>query len=268
VVTDRPALRLLVDERRMGRSRAALTALGCELAVLLAVVSAPGSAVVLFADSFSGPPGLITNEYAAHHPADAASRLSPDWVVTSGSLFGGGGVATDGAIDRGRVDAASTVTTDSAVFRAYTRAWFEPSYSIRFDARVGPPARPAGAAWDGFHVIVCARSPASAYYVSVARRDGRSVIKKKTAGGPVAGGSYAAVSPYRPFVFPRGRFEPVRIDVTRNDNESVSIDLYVAGRQIVSATDEGSAVYDGAGRIGLRADWTQVWIRDFEVVAG
>jgi hypothetical protein len=39
---------------------------------------------------------------------------------------------------------------------------------------------------------------------------------------------------------PRDRFEPVRIDVTRNDNESVSIDLYVAGRQIVSATDEGS----------------------------
>ena len=52
--------------------------------------------------------------------------------------------AKDGAIDRGRVDAASTVTTDSAVFRAYTRAEFEPSYSIRFDARVGPPARASG----------------------------------------------------------------------------------------------------------------------------
>ena len=56
--------------------------------------------------------------------------------------------------------------------------------------------------------------------------------------------------------------------MTRNDNESISIDLYVAGRQIVSATDEGSAAYDGLGRIGLRADWTQVWIRDLEVVAG
>ncbi|RDJ92968.1 hypothetical protein B4Q13_25155, partial [Lacticaseibacillus rhamnosus] len=41
-----------------------------------------------------------------------------------------------------------------------------------------------------------------------------------------------------------------------------------AGRQIVSATDEGRAVYSGAGRIGLRADWTQVWIRDLRVVAG
>lgn len=268
MVTDRPALRLLVVERRARRSRAALAALGCEVALLLALVSAPGSSVVLFADSFAGPRGLITNEYAAHHPADVSSRLSPAWLVTSGSLFRGGGVATDGAIDRGRVDAGSTGTTDSAVFRAYTRARFEPTYSVRFHVRVGPPARPVGPAWDGFHVIVCARSPASAYYVSVARRDGRAVIKKKTAGGPVAGGSYRAISPYRPFVFPRGRFEPVRIDVTRNDNDSVSIDLYVAGRQIVSATDGGSAAYAGAGRVGLRADWTQVWIRDLEVVAG
>jgi hypothetical protein len=268
VVSDRPTLRLLVDERRGRRRHAALAALGCELAVLLAVVSAPGGSVVLFSDSFSGPPGLITNEYAAHHPADAHSRLSPRWVVTSGSLFASGGTATDGAIDRGRVDAGSTGTTDSAVFRAYTRAWFEPSYSIQFEARVAPPSRPSGAAWDGFHVIVCARSPASAYYVSVARRDGRSVIKKKTAGGPIAGGSYAAISPYRPFVFADDRFEPIRIDVTRNENRSISIDLYVAGRQIVSATDEGRAAYSGAGRIGLRADWTQVWIRDLRVVAG
>jgi len=267
VVTDRPALRLLVVDRRARRSRAALAALGCEVALLLAVVSAPGSSVVLFADSFAGPPGLITNEYAAHHPADASSRLSPDWIVTSGSLFGGNGVATDGAIDRGHVGPASTGTTDSAVFRAYTRARFEPSYSIRFDARIGPPARPSGPAWDGFHVMVCARSPAAAYYVSVARRDRRSVIKKKTAGGPVAGGSYRPISRYRPFRFPDGRFEPVRIDVTRNGDESVSIDLYVAGRLVVSATDEGSAAYAGAGRIGLRADWTQVWIRDLQVVA-
>jgi hypothetical protein len=266
-VSDRPTLRLLVDERRGRPSRAALAALGCELALLLAVVSAPGDAVVLFADSFSGPPGLITNEYAAHHPADARSRTSPGWVVTSGSLFEAGSAATDGAIDRGRADAGSTGTTDSAVFRAYTRAWFEPSYSIRFDARVAPPARPAGPAWDGFHVIVCARSPASAYYVSVARRDGRTVIKKKTAGGPIAGGSYAAISPYRSFAFPEDRFEPVRIDVTRNGDESVSIDLYVAGRQIVSATDATRAAYSGAGRIGLRADWTQVWIRDLRVTA-
>lgn len=187
--------------------------------------------------------------------------------MTSGSLFEAGGMATDGAVERGRVDPGSTGTTDSAVFRAYTRAWFEPSYSIRFDARVAPPARPSGRAWDGFHVIVCARSPASAYYVSVSRRDGRSVIKKKTAGGPIAGGSYAAISPYRSFAFPLGRFEPVRIDVTRNDNRSISIDLYVAGRQIVSATDRASGAYAAGGRIGLRADWTQVWIRDLRVVA-
>jgi hypothetical protein len=50
-------------------------------------------------------------------------------------------------------------------------------------------------------------------------------------------------------------------------DESVSIDLYVAGHQIVSATDETDAAYSGAGRIGLRADWTQVWIRDLAVVA-
>ena len=58
--------------------------------------------------------------------------------MTSGSLFASGGTATDGAIDRGRVDAGSTGTTDSAVFRVYTRAWFEPSYSIQFDAGVAP----------------------------------------------------------------------------------------------------------------------------------
>jgi hypothetical protein len=47
-----------------------------------------------------------------------------------------------------------------------------------------------------------------------------------------------------------------------------TIDLYVAGHLVVSATDEADAAYSGAGRIGLRADWTQVWIRDLEVVAG
>jgi hypothetical protein len=79
--------------------------------------------------------------------------------------------------------------------------------------------------------------------------------------------TYRAISPYRPFAFPLDRFEPVRIDVTRNADESVSIDLYVAGHLVVSATDETDAAYSGAGRIGLRADWTQVWIRDLEVVA-
>ena len=46
VVSDGPTLRLLIDERRGRRRHAALAALGCELAMLLAVVSAPGGSVV------------------------------------------------------------------------------------------------------------------------------------------------------------------------------------------------------------------------------
>jgi hypothetical protein len=232
--------------------------------LVLATGASPRGPEVLFSDAFQGPDGLVTNEYATGHPGDPHSRISPRWIVTSGSLFRRGDAGTDGPIDRSPVGPDSTSATDSAVFRAYTRARFDPSYSVRFEARVAAPVLTGGPAWDGFHVIVGARSAAAAYYVSVARRDHRAVIKKKTAGGPVAGGFYAAISAYRPFAFPAGRYLPVRVDVTRNDGGSVSIDLYVGGRPVVSATDDDHA-FTGPGRVGLRADWTQIWVRDFRI---
>ena len=41
----------------------------------------------LLVDDFSGPNGLVTNEFAFFNQHNPATVRSPTWIVTSGSLF-------------------------------------------------------------------------------------------------------------------------------------------------------------------------------------
>jgi len=124
------------------------------------------------------------------------------------------------------------------------------------------------AAWDGLHLMVDAESPEAAYYVSLYRRNGVAVIKKKTPGGAVAGGSYTALSRYVPSHIRPGRWSEVRVDVRRAGPRAVTIDLYEDGVLLTTATDSPS--FSGTppfteGRIGIRADKTRFALRGMRV---
>ena len=148
-----------------------------------------------FRSSFAGQSdGLLTNEYAFAGSAwDGPGRTSSDWEVTSGSLFVRNGVGWTGVPDdandgRTPVGAASTNVTNSAVFRARSvRADFG-NVDITLRVKVGYflPGTSTTAAqdWDGVHLFLRYLSPFNLYYASVARRDGRVVIKRKISGIP------------------------------------------------------------------------------------
>lgn len=241
------------------------------LGVGLAVSSSGDSPQVLFEPDFGGPDRLIGNEYALHHPHSPVAVRSSQWTVTSGSLFVGSGAATNGPLDDRAADPRSRQATNSAVFRAYSKRRFAPDYRVVFEVRVGPPRAVTGlqpAPWDGLHLMLDAESPEAAYYVSIYRRNGQAVIKKKTPGGTVAGGSYEPLSRYVPDRIEPGRWTPVRVDVRRAGPESVTIDLYENGILLTTATD-GPSTSDtppfSEGHVGIRADKTSFAIRAMRV---
>jgi hypothetical protein len=236
-------------------------------------LSGGGSEDLLFEAEFDGPDRLLSNEWAFRHPGAPEAVVSPQWFVTSGSLFVRSEAGTNGTLDDRAANPRSTTGTNSAVFRTYTKRRFRPSYKVTFEVRVEPPRQVPGlspAPWDGLHLMVDADSPEAAYYVSLYRRNGQSVIKKKTPGGSVAGGSYAPLSHYVPSHIQPGRWTEVRVDVRSAGDDGVTIDLYENGTLLTTATDtpslSGSPPFR-EGRIGIRADKTTFAIRDFRVEA-
>ncbi len=239
--------------------------------VLVLATTRDGVTQPLFSARFGGPGRLLSNEFATYHPDARGAVTSDQWIVTSGSLFVHDGEATNGPLDRSSPNAGSTNGTDSAVFRAYTRQKFRGDYRVTFDLRVSAPQAVSGVpanSWDGVHLITNAQSPAAAYYVSLYRRDGHVVVKKKTAGGAVAGGTYRSLSHYAPTAVTVGTWAPIRLDVRRSQGGAITLDLYEDGHLVTSATDDrqvsGSAPFEG-GRLGLRADNTTFTVREFRV---
>ncbi len=112
-------------------------------------------------------------------------------------------------------------------------------------------------AWDGVHLMLRYQSPYRLYYVSVIRRDGMVVIKKKCPGGPSNGGTYHDLSPHVPFVTLLGQGTSFTTTIENEKDDSVRITLYdAAGRQLVSGKDEGVGcppIREG-GSIGIRGD--------------
>jgi hypothetical protein len=226
---------------------------------------------LLFEAEFDGPDRLLSNEFAFRHPGSPDAVASPQWFVTSGSLFARSGAGTNGSLDDRAANPRSTTGTNSAVFRAYTKHRFLPNYQVTFEVRVEPPREVPGlqpAPWDGLHLMVDADSPEAAYYVSLYRRNGQSVIKKKTPGGTVAGGSYTPLSRYVPCHIRPGHWTEVRVDVRNAGSHAITIDLYEGGTLLTTATDQSSLSGTPPfteGRLGIRADKTNFSIKDLRI---
>jgi hypothetical protein len=250
---------------------AAVLLVAAASATALALTGLGGSDDLLFEAEFDGSDRLLTNEFAYRYPDSPEAVVSPQWFVTSGSLFVRDDAATNGSLDDKATNPSSTTGTNSAVFRAYTKQRFRPGYRVTVDVQVEPPREVPGlspAPWDGLHLMVEADSPEAAYYVSLYRRNGQSVIKKKTPGGSVAGGSYVPLSRYVPCHIHPGGWTEVRVDVRSAGSHGVTIDLYENGTLLTTATDQASLSGTPPfteGRLGIRADKTNFAIKDFRV---
>jgi hypothetical protein len=213
----------------------------------------------LFEDTFDGPDRLVTNEWAVRHPDDGNAVVSPDWYLTSGSLFTRDGSGWTGVPDRRSVDAASAEGTGSAVFRLVTRRRdfrdVSVSFSLRNDAVVSTGSTPP-VAWDGVHVFLRYQSPYRLYSASVNRRDGIVVIKKKCPGGPSNGGTYYSLGAGTPYAVPYGRWQRILASVRNLTPESVELRLEIDGRIVAAAVDDGVGCepIPSAGSVGIRGD--------------
>jgi hypothetical protein len=225
----------------------------------------------LLSETFTRTDGLVTNEYAHWNPRRGDRVTSPTWDMTSGSLFTQGGVGYSGRTDRTSPNVRSTNATDSAVFRLNTRRadFGDVRIASRLNVqRLASTSSTPAVAWDGVHIWLRYQSQYNLYYASVARRDGRVVIKKKCPGGPSNDGTYYSLSKEVPgFPIPYGEWRDVGATVRNNRDGTVAISLTLRGRAVVTATDQGvgCAPITRAGAVGIRGDNAEFRFDDFTV---
>jgi hypothetical protein len=224
------------------------------------VVGHTGAQPSRITDSFAGPDGLI----ARGNPPVASST----WEMDSGSLFRSNGVGWSGVPDAG--DAPDQ--TGSAVFRlvsvARDFADVDISLSLRIDDLVETHSTPA-VIWDGADVWVHYQSEYQLYYVSVDRRDGAMVIKKKCQGGPNpsnGGTYYNLIREIHDRPIPFGQWQHVAVSVRDLPDGSVAITGNRDGFQIQAVdTGIGCAPLRGGGGVGIRGDNAELRLDDIVV---
>lgn len=236
----------------------------------------------LFKDNFSKAE-LITNEYAFFNPNAADAIKSPFWEMTSGSLFLKDDRAWTGIPDDKDPDAKSIVATDSQIFRLTTkRADFLThltSFTLNVDHYVSSPNVPA-VDWDGIHIFMRYQTEETLYYVSVCRRDGAVVIKKKVstklldaqkikyvASDVSNGGVYYQISTTAKNIFVLQKDMEVAASIQTIGN-TVKITALVNGFTIVTAIDDGKmggTPILTAGKTGIRADNVDATFDSFSV---
>lgn len=215
--------------------------------------------------------GLVTNGYAYSNPKRRDAVRSAVWEVTAGSLFAVHGKGYTGKIDDGSPGPRSTDSTGSAVFRMNTRRADFANVKVAFDLNIAAQTATSytpAVSYDGVHIWLRHKTQYELYAASVARRDGKILIKKKCPGGPSNGGTYhqlGAEAPGTPII--RGRWRRVAATVQNNPSGSVTIVILVDGRAIVSAVDPGIGCgpITAAATVGIRGDNTRFRFDDFTV---
>ena len=218
------------------------------LTVIVAACSHSAAEPARIDEDFAGPDQLIAAE---HQPAPQGSP----WLITSGSLFRSAGNGWTGRPDAGD----GPGLTGSAVFRMVSvdRVFrdVDMTVDLRVDELVHTDRTPPRD-FDGVHIWVRYRSDTELYAVSVDRRDGTMVIKKKCTGGPSNGGTYHDLTPYlRDAAIPFGRWQHVTVSVRDGPDGSVSLSADRDGLRL-EATDTGVGCppLTGDGGVGIRGD--------------
>ena len=243
-----------------------LIALGM-VSTVVGIVLSRGSAPLLVA-SFPQTKELVTNELAYSDPHQPGIHTSPDWIVTSGSLFSYDDTGWTGIPDDVAPNFTSSNGTDSAVFRAVTRRADFTNVAVSFKLKVSglvTTQRTPANAYDGVHVFLRYKNPRYLYVVSVYRRDGIVAVKEKIPGGTANGGTYSTLAEalYR---IPFHKWIPIRVTIVTLSDKAVRIQLIVNGRQLLTVTHVSNGVPPIVeGRVGLRGDNCEFFFRDFTV---
>jgi hypothetical protein len=165
----------------------------------------------------------------------------------------------------------SKVHTDSSTFRMNTRAHNFGDVLVGFDLRIDQLVRTRSTpsvTYDGVHIWLRHVSEFSLYAISVDRRDGEVVIKKKCPGGPSNGGTYYALANSGPtHHIALGKWEHVAGSVVNQPDGSVALSLYRAGLLLLVARDtgQGCAPIRSAGAVGVRGDNARFLFDNFVV---
>lgn len=268
----------------------------------LIVDSATGSARVcnfavsssntLFQDSFTGADGPITNEYA-HWNSDGI--LSPDWDVTSGSLFRQGNTAWSGAPDSTEPNKFSSDHTDSDKFRLTTLRTFAGNVKVSLsvksnndihDSNCGAPGNDT--CWHGMHVWLRHLTQYNLYAVSLVRADNTVVIKRKVPCGGDNRGFYQDLNQIT-HPWSVGTWRHYSLTIQTNSDGSVTIKVYdddsnpntpfleaIDGGNINPEWTSGCSTpgsyptsqyppLTSAGSVGVRGDFDNFSFDDFKV---
>ncbi|MEZ5381279.1 MAG: hypothetical protein R2754_05720 [Microthrixaceae bacterium] len=214
---------------------------------------------------FDGRAGLMTNEYAHWNPSDPKRTAARDWVMTSGSVFRRDGHAWTGELDDISPDVASERSTNSAVFRLFTRRsdWRNTSVTIRY--RVLSRRDQDAHDYDGLHLLLRARQSTHFYSVSLDRRDGEAVVKRKLPG--VDDDPYETLAA-APLVNQMGRWRTAVVRLEDLSSGAVAIDVSVDGQQVLGVLDHGlggRGPLRDEGQIGVRGDNTEFELSSVEV---
>jgi hypothetical protein len=242
-------------------------------ATLIVAETASTGGAVLFRPTFPAGTGLVTNEYAFWNTKKSDVVRSDVWEVTSGSLFSRAGNGWTGLITDGRPDARSTKITNSATFRARTKGavYGDVALSAGFDVEeLGSTKTTPAQDYDGVHLWLRYQSEVSLYAVSVVRRDGGIVIKKKCPGGTSNDGTYYALHrQIGGFAVKAGAWRDSTTSVRTNPSGSVTITVSLGGKAVVSATDTGigCAPITAPGTVGIRGDNTRFQFRNLNVTS-
>lgn len=262
-------------------------------------ISAALAASGVVADRYVAPSTdrLVANEFAYWHRGDPKARRSPQWEMTSGSLFSRGGSFWTGrpnSCGGGKTspNADSSNCTGSAVFRLNTRRRYSGDVTLSVQVKQLEDLHDArceenDSCWHGMHLWLRYKSQYDLYYASINRADGHVVIKRKVPCGSDNSGTYVPLTRYIPHDFRTGVWNGYTATVRTARDGAVVIELFDQGKRepIAVGIDRGgknpnwsprcttpghypSASYPpirSAGAVGIRGDFANFEFRDFEV---
>jgi hypothetical protein len=223
----------------------------------------------LFADTFTGLDGVLTNHYAFWSPSDRTAFRSPDWEMESGCALRKDNTLWSGVPTANIPNRDCSNGSGSEIFRLWTKRSYgdvNVTFSLRNNGYV---AGASGArSWDGVKVWLRRQGASGSvglYTAEVNRRQGNLLIQKKCAGSD----EYQILAQDRPqgAAATIGEWEKVGGTVRNNADGSVSLQLIRHGKVVLEATDTGAgcAPLTTAGRVGVRGDYTDFNVDDFLV---